>query len=152
MSFSLGINDGTLRYQGQLCVPNIDGLQERSMTEAYTSRYFVHSSSMKMYNDLKEVYWWNYMKRSVADFVARYPNCQQVKAEHQRPDGFGTEPRIPMWKWEMINIDFVAEQTIQTLEDMLSACVLDFKGRCDDHFPVIEFAYNNSNHASIQMA
>ncbi|XP_070054336.1 uncharacterized protein [Nicotiana tomentosiformis] len=45
-----------------------------------------------------------------------------------------------------------AEQTIQTLEDMLRACVLDFKGSWDDHLPLIEFAYNNSFHASIQMA
>ncbi|XP_070046531.1 uncharacterized protein [Nicotiana tomentosiformis] len=38
------------------------------------------------------------------------------------------------------------------LEDMLRACVLDFKGSWDDHFPLIEFAYNNSYHASILMA
>ncbi|XP_070026087.1 uncharacterized protein [Nicotiana sylvestris] len=38
------------------------------------------------------------------------------------------------------------------LEDMLRACVLDFKGSWDDHLPLIEFAYNHSFHASIQMA
>ncbi|XP_070010334.1 uncharacterized protein [Nicotiana sylvestris] len=48
--------------------------------------------------------------------------------------------------------DGQAEWTIQTLEDMLHACVLDFKGICDDNLPLIEFAYNNSFHASIQMA
>src|SRR5688572_9445973 len=35
---------------------------------------------------------------------------------------------------------------------MLRACVIDFKGSCDEHLPFIEFAYNNSYHASIQMA
>ena len=45
-----------------------------------------------------------------------------------------------------------AERTIQTLEDMLRACVIDFKGSWDDHLPLIEFAYNNSYHSSIQMA
>ena len=49
-------------------------------------------------------------------------------------------------------IDGQAERTIQTLEDMLRACVIDYKGSWDDHFPLIEFAYNNSYHASIQMA
>ncbi|WMV19865.1 hypothetical protein MTR67_013250, partial [Solanum verrucosum] len=44
------------------------------------------------------------------------------------------------------------ERTIQTLEDMLKACVIDFKGNWDDHLPLIEFAYNNSYHSSIQMA
>ena len=48
--------------------------------------------------------------------------------------------------------DGQAEHTIQTLEDMLRACVLDFKGNWDDHMPLIEFAYNNSYHSSIGMA
>ena len=37
------------------------------------------------------------------------------------------------------------------LEDMLRACVLDHKGSCEEHFPLGEFAYNNSYQASIQM-
>ncbi|XP_070050485.1 uncharacterized protein, partial [Nicotiana tomentosiformis] len=48
--------------------------------------------------------------------------------------------------------DGQAERTIQTLEDMLRACVLDFKGNWDDHLALIEFAYNNSYHSSIKMA
>ena len=40
----------------------------------------------------------------------------------------------------------------QVLEDMLRACVLDFKGGWEDHLPLIEFAYNNSFQASIGMA
>jgi len=48
--------------------------------------------------------------------------------------------------------DGQADRTIQTLEDMLCACVLYFKGSWDDHFTLIEFAYNNSYHACIQMA
>ncbi|KAH0743109.1 hypothetical protein KY290_031102 [Solanum tuberosum] len=49
-------------------------------------------------------------------------------------------------------MDGQAERTIQTLEDMLRACVIDFKGSWDDHLPLIEFAYNNSFHSNIQMA
>jgi len=48
--------------------------------------------------------------------------------------------------------DGQAERTIQTLEDMLRACVIDFKGNWDDHLPLIEFSYNNSYHSSIVMA
>ena len=48
--------------------------------------------------------------------------------------------------------DRQAERTIQTIEDMLRACVIDFKGCWDDHLPLIKFAYNNSYHSSIQMA
>ena len=41
---------------------------------------------------------------------------------------------------------------IQVLEDMLRACVLDHKGSWEEHFPLVEFAYNNSYQMSIQMA
>ena len=49
-------------------------------------------------------------------------------------------------------LDGQSEQTIQTLEDMLRACVINFKGSWDVHLPLVEFAYNNSYQASIQMA
>ncbi|XP_070010748.1 uncharacterized protein [Nicotiana sylvestris] len=109
-TFSFGMDDGTLRYQGRLCVPNIDGVRERIMEEAHTSRYYVHPSSTKMYHELEEVYWWNNMKRDVVDFVAKCSNYQQVKAEHQRPSGLAQNIEIPMWKWEMINLDFVGRR------------------------------------------
>lgn len=41
---------------------------------------------------------------------------------------------------------------IHTLEDMLRECVLYFKGIWDKNLPLIEFAYNNSYHASINIA
>ena len=48
--------------------------------------------------------------------------------------------------------DGQTERTIQTLEDMLRACVIEFKGNWDTHLPLIEFSYNNSYHTSIQCA
>ena len=48
--------------------------------------------------------------------------------------------------------DGQSERTIQTLEDMLRACVMEFTGNWDDHLSMIEFAYNNSYHSSIDMA
>nr|GFB51834.1 putative reverse transcriptase domain-containing protein [Tanacetum cinerariifolium] len=43
-----------------------------------------------------------------------------------------------------------SKRTIQTLEDMLRACVIDFGKGWDRHLPLIEFSYNNSYHASIK--
>ena len=48
--------------------------------------------------------------------------------------------------------DGQSEMTIQVLEDMLRACVLDHKGNWEEHLPLVEFAYNNSYQESIQMA
>ncbi|GJU22961.1 reverse transcriptase domain-containing protein [Tanacetum coccineum] len=48
--------------------------------------------------------------------------------------------------------DGQSERTIQTLEDMLRACVLDFRGSWDVHLPLVEFSYNNSYHSSVRCA
>ena len=47
--------------------------------------------------------------------------------------------------------DAQVEGTIKTLEDMLRACVIGFRGSLDDHMPFIVFSYNNSYHSSIGM-
>ena len=48
--------------------------------------------------------------------------------------------------------DGQSERIIQTLKDMLRASVIEFSGSWDEHLPLIEFAYNNNNHSSIEMA
>ncbi|GJY42438.1 putative reverse transcriptase domain-containing protein [Tanacetum coccineum] len=48
--------------------------------------------------------------------------------------------------------DGQSEHTIQTLEDMLRACVIDFGGSWETHLPLVEFSYNNSYHTSVKYA
>lgn len=48
--------------------------------------------------------------------------------------------------------DGQSERTIQTLEDLLRACVIDFGKAWDSHLPLVEFSYNNSYHTSIKAA
>ncbi|GKD76165.1 putative reverse transcriptase domain, ribonuclease H-like domain, aspartic peptidase domain protein [Tanacetum coccineum] len=48
--------------------------------------------------------------------------------------------------------DGQSKKTIQTLEDMLRACVIDFGKGWERHLPLVEFSYNNSYHASIMAA
>jgi len=48
--------------------------------------------------------------------------------------------------------DGQSERTIQTLEYMLPACTLEYVGSWDQFLPLVEFAYNNSYHSSIDMA
>ncbi|WMV54497.1 hypothetical protein MTR67_047882 [Solanum verrucosum] len=79
--FSQG-RDSVLRYQGRLCVSNVDDLREQILSEAHSSRYSIHPGSTKMYHDLREVYWWDEMKKNIAKFLAKCPNCQHVKVEH----------------------------------------------------------------------
>ena len=60
-----------------------------------------------MYRDLREVYWWDGMKRDIVDFVSKCPDCQQIKVEHQKPGGITQDIDIPTWTWDVINIDFI---------------------------------------------
>ena len=52
----------------------------------------------------------------------------------------------------LLQTDGQLERTIQILEDMLRACVLDYKGSCEEHLPLVEFTYNNDYQTSLQMA
>lgn len=105
-AFSQG-GDGVLRYLGKLFVLDVDGLREQILEKAYSSRYSIHLGVTKMYHDLREVYWWNIMKKDIAGFVAKCPNCQQFKVEHQRPGDLAKDIPIPTWKWEDVNMDFI---------------------------------------------
>ncbi|XP_070049299.1 uncharacterized protein [Nicotiana tomentosiformis] len=99
--------DGVLIYRGRLCVPDLAGLRDRIISEAHYSWYSIHLGSTKRYHDIKDVYWWNDMKKNIAEFVAQCPSFQQVKVKHQKPRGLMQTIEIPTWKWEAINMDFV---------------------------------------------
>nr|GEU87181.1 putative reverse transcriptase domain, ribonuclease H-like domain, aspartic peptidase domain protein [Tanacetum cinerariifolium] len=204
--------DGTKCLQGRVWLPLFGGLRDLIMLESYKSKYSIHPGSDKMYHDLKKLYWWPNIKEDIVTYVRRCLTCEKVKAEHQRPSGLLQQPKIPVWKWERITVDFIikltrtqigydsiwvivdpltksahfipvnekfktkklaplylkkivymsttyhpqtdrqSERTIQTLEDMLRACVIDFGNGWDKHLPLAKFSYNNSYHAIIKAA
>ncbi|GJT35762.1 putative reverse transcriptase domain-containing protein [Tanacetum coccineum] len=237
--------DGTLCLNNRSWLPRYGDLRALIMHESHKSKYSVHPGSDKMYQDMKQLYWWPNMKADIATYVSKCLTCLRVKAEHQKPSGLLVQPAIPQWKWENITMDFVtklprtqsgndtiwvivdrltksahflpmretdpmdklaklylkevvtrhgipvsiicdrdprftsnfwrsfqkamgtrldmstayhpetdgqSERTIQTLEDMLRACVIDFGNGWEGHLPLIEFSYNNSYHASIKAA
>ena len=119
MSHSLN-GDGVLRYEGRVCVPNIDDLRSRIIDKAHGSRYSINTGSTKMYHDLREVIWSDGLKRDVIEFVAKFPNYQQMKAEHQKLNGLVQEISIPNLMWEDVNMDFVVglPQTIEKCDSI----------------------------------
>jgi hypothetical protein len=94
-------------FRKRICVPDVDHLREKILQEADNSAYSIHPGSTKMYQDLKERYWWYGMKRDVAAHVALCDMCQRVNAEHQRPAGLLQPLKVPEWKWEEIGMDFI---------------------------------------------
>ncbi|GKF73802.1 reverse transcriptase domain-containing protein, partial [Tanacetum coccineum] len=183
------------------------------------------------------------MKAIIAEYVGKCLTCSRVKSECQNPSGLLVQPKIAIWKWERITMDFItklpktsnrhdtiwfivdrltkfahfiptretdsmetlrrlyikeivsrhgvpisiisdcdshftskfwqslqsglgtqldmstadhpetdgqSERTIQTLKDMLRACVIDFGKGWEKHLPLVELFYNNIYHASIK--
>ncbi|GJR78735.1 putative reverse transcriptase domain-containing protein [Tanacetum coccineum] len=165
--------NGTLCLNDMSWLPCYGDLRTVIMHESHKSKYSIHPGSDKMYQDMKKLYWWPNMKADIATYVSKCLKCAKVKAEHQRPSGLLVQPEIPQWKftsnfWRSLqkglgtNLDMSiayhpqtdgqSERTIQTLEDMLRACVIDFGNGWVIHLPLVEFSYNNSYHTSIKAA
>ncbi|GJW44924.1 putative reverse transcriptase domain-containing protein [Tanacetum coccineum] len=89
--------------------------------EVHTTRYSIHPGADKMYYDLRGMYWWPRMKKDVATYKALGTRLDMSTTYHPQTDG-------------------QSEHTIQTLEDMLRACMIDFGGSWDTHLPLAEFS------------
>ena len=106
VEFSISSNV-ILHFKGRLCIPNDAQLKEQIISKAHTTPYSVHPGATKMYQDLKEQFWWSGMKKEVAEYVARCLTCQKIMAENQRPGGELQPLEIPEWIWDQITMDFV---------------------------------------------
>ncbi|GJS70535.1 putative reverse transcriptase domain-containing protein [Tanacetum coccineum] len=206
--------DGTLCFNGRSWLPCYRGLRTVIIHESHKSKYSIHPSFNKMYQDLKKLYWWPNMKANIAtydnitmDFVTKLPKSPQgydtiwviierlTKSEnfvpmretdpleklaklylkevvmrhgipvsiiYDRDPRFASRFRRTLQKALGTSLDMSttyhpetdkqSERTIQTLEDMLRACVIDFGKGWVNHLPLVEFSYNNSYHASIKAA
>nr|GEY35288.1 retrotransposon protein, putative, Ty3-gypsy subclass [Tanacetum cinerariifolium] len=85
-----------LCIRDRLCVPSDPTLREALLSEAHSSPFSIHLGSTKMYEDLKQHFWWNGMKQDIATYVGRCLICQQVKIEHQRASGLLQPLDIPV--------------------------------------------------------
>ena len=99
---------GSLYFQNRLCVPDDKELKKKLLYEAHNTVFIMHPGGNKMYQDLKQFYWWKGMKRDVTEYVSKCLTCQQVKAEHQVPTGLLNPLPIPQWKRDNITMDFVS--------------------------------------------
>ncbi|GJU58978.1 putative reverse transcriptase domain-containing protein [Tanacetum coccineum] len=234
MTIGLNLPKQILEAQTEALKPeNLTAEDVGVMHESHKSKYSIHPGLDKMYQYLKQLYWWPNMKANIATYVSKCLTCSKVKAEHQKPSGLLVQLEILEWKWEKITMDFItklpktannydtiwvivdrltksthflpmrendpmerlmklyikevvtrhvvpisiisdrdgrftslfwkalhkalgtrldlsmayhpetdgqSERTIQTLKDMLRACVLDFGNNWDRHLPLVEFS------------
>ncbi|GJU20339.1 reverse transcriptase domain-containing protein [Tanacetum coccineum] len=101
--------DGTLCFKDRSWIPLYGGVRDLNMHESHKSKYSIHPGFDQMYHDLKELYWWPNMKAYIATYISKCLTCSKVKAECQKPSGLLQQPKIPVWKWERIMMDFVTK-------------------------------------------
>ncbi|GJW81656.1 putative reverse transcriptase domain-containing protein [Tanacetum coccineum] len=145
--------DGTLCLNGRSWIPCLGDLRELIMHESHKSKYSVHPGSDKMYQNLKKLYWWPNMKAEIATYetdsmekltrqylkevVSRHGVSVSIIsdrdskfASHFRKslnEALGTQ--LDMSTAYHLQTGGQSERTIQTLENMLRACVMDFGKR-----------------------
>nr|GEU63977.1 reverse transcriptase domain-containing protein [Tanacetum cinerariifolium] len=85
----------TLCLNNRSWLPRYGDLRTLINHESHKSKYSIHPSSDKMYQDLKQLYWWPNMKVDIATYVSKCLTCSKVKAEHQKPSGLLVQPEIP---------------------------------------------------------
>ncbi|GKB54098.1 putative reverse transcriptase domain-containing protein [Tanacetum coccineum] len=131
--------------------------------KSHKSKYSIHLGSDKMYRDLKKLYWWPNMKAEIATYVMEMGEYYYRFRNQAAKDGNefnGEADKIILEGSTLLDMstayhpqtDGQSERTIQTLEDMMRACVMDFGKGWDRHLPLVEFLYNNSYHTSIKAA
>ncbi|GJZ23716.1 putative reverse transcriptase domain-containing protein [Tanacetum coccineum] len=89
--------DETQCLNNRSWLPCYGDLRTLIMHESHKSKYSVHPGSDKMYQDMKQLYWWPNMKANIATYVSKYLTCLKVKVEHQKPSGLLVQLEIPQW-------------------------------------------------------
>jgi hypothetical protein len=95
-------DQGIVWFNNRIVVPKDAEVRQQILDEAHLSRYSIHLGSTKMYQDLKQHYWWTKMKIEIARYVASCDTCRRVNAVHMKTAGPLQSLPIPTWKWEDI--------------------------------------------------
>ncbi|GJT73676.1 putative reverse transcriptase domain-containing protein, partial [Tanacetum coccineum] len=157
-------HDGTLCITKRSRLPHFGGLRDLIMHEWHKSKYSIHPRFDKMYHDLKKLYWLPNMKVEIATYVRKCLTCSKVKAEYQKQYGLLSVHFLSMKETDTMErlmrlylkevkdlgtrldmstayhpqTDRQSERIIQTLKDMLRACVIDLGNGWDKHLPLAE--------------
>ena len=90
--------EGVLWFKNRLVVPKDFELRKLIPDEAHLSRYSIHSGSAKIYQDLKQRFWWTRMKWEIANYISECDICRRVKASYFKPAGMLQPLDILSWK------------------------------------------------------
>ncbi|WVZ52493.1 hypothetical protein U9M48_003547 [Paspalum notatum var. saurae] len=143
--------EGVLWFKNRLVVPKDMELRKKIIDEAHTSMFTLHPGSNKMYQDLKQKFWWTRMKREIAKYVSECDVCQRVKADHLKPAGMLQPLAVPAWKWEDIHMDFLVGLP-RTQKGYDSIWVIIDRFTKSAHFIPVKTTYRSKQYAEIYIS
>jgi hypothetical protein len=141
---------GILWFNGRMVVPKDHQLRKQILDEAHLSKFSMHPGSTKMYQDLKQNFWWTRMKREIAKYVSECDICQRVKASHLKAAGVLQPLPIPSWKWEGVTMDFIVGLP-NTSQKHDSIWVIMDRLTKTAHFIPVHTTYNAKKYAEIYL-
>ncbi|WVZ97615.1 hypothetical protein U9M48_043134 [Paspalum notatum var. saurae] len=144
-------DQGILWFKGRLVVPRDMELRKKILDEAHTSMFTMHPGSNKMYQDLKQKFWWTRMKREIAKYVSECDVCQRIKADHLKPAGMLQPLAVPSWKWEDIHMDFIVGLP-RTRKGYDSIWVIIDRLTKSAHFIPVKTIYHAKTYAELYIA
>ncbi|GKE46833.1 putative reverse transcriptase domain-containing protein, partial [Tanacetum coccineum] len=81
--------DEGLYFMDRIWISLIGDVRTIIMDEAHATRYSIHPRADKMYHDLRDMYWWQGMKKDIATHVSKYLTCSKVRAGPEISDALG---------------------------------------------------------------
>jgi hypothetical protein len=141
---------GILWFKGCIVVPKDHQLRKQILDEAHLSKFSMHPGSTKMYQDLRQNFWWTRMKREIVRYVSECDICQRVKASHLKIAGVLQPLSIPSWKWEDISMDFIVGLP-NTSQKHDSIWVIVDRLTKTAHFLPVQTTYNAKKYAEIYL-
>jgi hypothetical protein len=139
-----------LWYKGRIVVPKDHQLRKKILDEAHLSTFSMHPGSTKMYQDLRQNFWWTRMKREIARYASECDICQRVKASHLKIASVLQPLPIPSWKWEDISMDFIVGLP-NTSQRHDSICIIVDRLTKTAHFQPVHTTYYAKKYAEIYL-
>jgi hypothetical protein len=134
----------------RLMVPVDLEIKKIILEEAHKSKFSIHPGSTKMYQELKQNFWWSNMKVDIAKYVAECDTCHRMKASHLESTGALQPLSIPMWKWDDISMDFIMGLPL-TARKKDSVWVIVDKLTKTAHFIALHTTYSVQQYAELYM-
>jgi hypothetical protein len=133
-----------------LVVPIDPEIRKTLFDEDHMSKFSIHPGSTKMYQDLKQNFWWSNMKVDIAKYVAECDTCPRMKASHLRSARVPQPLSIPMWKWDDISMDFIVGLPLTAIKKDSIWVIVDRLTKTA-HFIAVHTTYSVQQYAEIYM-